>query len=61
MAQSTIYSRVLGTGSTVVIRQQNVGPGNQVGDGEFKPNDTGRTVEEAAEEQAELEEEKPVD
>ena len=48
-------------GGTVVIRQQNAGPGNQVGDGEFKPGDTGRTVEEAAEEQAELEEEEPVD
>jgi hypothetical protein len=48
-------------GGTVVISQQNAGPGNQVGDGEFKPDDTGRTVEEAAEEQAALEEEQPVD
>jgi hypothetical protein len=48
-------------GGTVVISQQNVGPGNQVGDGEFKPGDTGRTVEEAAEQQAALEEEQPIE
>ena len=47
-------------GETVVIHQQNAGPGNQVGGGEFK-NSTGRTVEEAAAEQSDLELEAPSD
>jgi hypothetical protein len=40
-------------GGEVVIEQQNAGPGNQVGGGEFK-NDRGRTVDEAAAEQEAL-------
>jgi hypothetical protein len=43
-------------GETVVICQQNVGPGNQVGGGEFKNVAEGRTPEEAARDQAELDE-----
>ena len=46
-------------GEQVVISQQNVGPRNQLGGGEFK-NAVGRTVDEAAEEQDELEAEAPV-
>jgi hypothetical protein len=48
-------------GSTVVIAQQNAGPGNQVGDGEFKRGETGRTVKQAAEEQAELGQDAPIE
>jgi hypothetical protein len=47
-------------GETVVIEQQNAGPGNQVGGGEFKNVDE-KSVEEAAAEQAELEAEAPID
>jgi hypothetical protein len=41
-------------GNPVVIAQQNAGPGNQVGDGEFKPPEPPKDPGEAAEEQAEL-------
>lgn len=47
-------------GEMVVIHQQNSGPGNQVGGGEYK-NSSGRTVDEAAAEQSELEDEAPTD
>jgi hypothetical protein len=47
-------------GGTVVIEQQNMGGAQQVGGGEFK-NQTGRTVDEAAVEQADLEREAPID
>ena len=47
-------------GGTVVIEQQNVGPANQVGGGEFK-NTRGRTPGEAAEEQAALERDAPIE
>jgi hypothetical protein len=47
-------------GDEVVICQQNVGPGNQVGGGEFKNVRRGKTPEEAAAEQERLEEEAPV-
>jgi hypothetical protein len=43
-------------GRQVVIVQQNTGPGNQVGGGEFK-NTRGRSVEDAAAQQEELDEE----
>jgi len=46
-------------GRTVVIQQQNVGPDNQVGGGEFK-NEEGRSVEDAALDQLELESDDPV-
>lgn len=46
-------------GGTVVVEQQNMGGAQQVGGGEYK-NQTGRTVEEAAAEQAELEREAPI-
>ncbi|MEY2554200.1 MAG: hypothetical protein QOC57_2060 [Ilumatobacteraceae bacterium] len=46
-------------GRQVTIQQQNVGPGNQVGGGEFKNVAHGRSVDEAAEEQGELESEAP--
>ena len=46
-------------GGTVVITQQNVGPANQVGGGEFK-NSTGRSVFEAAADQAGLEHDAPI-
>ena len=46
-------------GGTVVIEQQNMGGSQQVGGGEYK-NQLGRTVEEAAAEQAELEREAPI-
>ena len=48
-------------GGTVVIEQQNVGSDNQVGGGEFKNTDRQKSSGEAAEEQAELEAEAPVD
>ena len=41
-------------GGTVVIRQQNAGPGNQVGGGEFKNPDRGKSPEEAEADQEEL-------
>jgi hypothetical protein len=47
-------------GGTVVIEQQNVGGSEQVGGGEYKNVRGGKTVEEAAEEQAELEREAPI-
>ena len=47
-------------GDTVVIEQQNMGGVQQVGGGEFK-NKLGRTVEQAAAEQDELEREAPID
>jgi hypothetical protein len=43
----------------VVIEQQNMGGVRQVGGGEYK-NSAGRTVEEAAADQAELEREAPI-
>lgn len=46
-------------GGTVVIEQQNMGGVRQVGGGEYK-NSAGRTVEEAAADQAELEREAPI-
>ena len=46
-------------GGTVVITQQNLGPANQVGGGEFK-NSTGRSVDEAAADQAGLEHDAPL-
>ena len=48
-------------GGEVVICQQNVGPGNQVGAGEYKRGDVGRTPDEARDEQEQLEEEAPID
>jgi hypothetical protein len=51
-------------GDEVVISQQNVGPGNMVGAGEFKrPGESSvdKDPATAAEEQAELEEESPVE
>jgi hypothetical protein len=48
-------------GGTVVIEQQNMGGAQQVGGGEYKNVSSGRTVEEAAAEQARLEREAPVD
>jgi hypothetical protein len=41
-------------GNPVVIAQQNAGPGNQVGDGEFKKPHAPKDPGEAAEEQANL-------
>lgn len=46
-------------GEPVVICQENAGPGNQVGGGEFKNVDRGRGVDEAAREQEELEKRSP--
>jgi hypothetical protein len=46
-------------GGTVVIEQQNMGGSQQVGGGEFK-NQVGRSIDEAAAEQAELESEAPI-
>jgi uncharacterized protein (TIGR02246 family) len=46
-------------GGEVVIRQQNVGPGNQVGGGEFKNVERGKTPDEAADEQQALAEAAP--
>ena len=50
-------------GSEVVIQQQNVGPDNQVGGGEFKQSDETalhRDPEDAAEEQERLEARAPI-
>jgi hypothetical protein len=47
-------------GGTVVIEQQNVGPDNQVGGGEFKDAKLGKTPDEAAAEQDRLESEAPI-
>jgi hypothetical protein len=47
-------------GGTVVIEQQNVGPANQVGGGEFK-NLEGRSVDAAARDQDQLEHDAPID
>jgi hypothetical protein len=41
-------------GNPVVIAQQNVGPGNQVGEGEFKEPQAPKDPGEAAEEQSRL-------
>jgi uncharacterized protein (TIGR02246 family) len=46
-------------GEDVVIRQQNVGPGSQVGGGEFKNVERGKSADEAAAEQRTLAEEAP--
>jgi hypothetical protein len=48
-------------GGTAVIKQQNVGPDNQVGGGEFKNTDDKKTPGEAADEQEALDEEAPID
>jgi hypothetical protein len=48
-------------GEPVVICQQNAGPGNQVGAGEFKRGAVGRTAEQAPEEQDQLEADAPID
>ena len=51
-------------GGEVVIQQQNVGPGNQVGAGEFKRSDETalhRDPDDAADEQERLEEQTPID
>ena len=51
-------------GGTVVIEQQNAGPGQQVGAGEFKETDVvshRKSPEQAAAEQAELEDDAPID
>jgi hypothetical protein len=51
-------------GGEVVIQQQNVGPGNQVGAGEFKRSDETalhRDPEDAADEQQRLEDRAPID
>ena len=51
-------------GDEVVIQQQNVGPGNQVGAGEFKQSDETalhRDPEDAADEQDRLDSRAPVD
>lgn len=48
-------------GGTVVIEQQNVGPDNQVGGGEFKNADEQKSSGEAASEQDQLESEAPID
>ena len=47
-------------GEQVVICQQNTGPGNQIGGGEFKNTSRGKRAEEAALEQLELEREAPI-
>jgi hypothetical protein len=41
-------------GNPVVIAQQNAGPGNQVGDGEFKARHAPKDPGEAADEQGDL-------
>jgi hypothetical protein len=46
-------------GREVVICQQNAGPGNQVGGGEFKAGSDRKSPDEAAAEQDSLEEEAP--
>jgi hypothetical protein len=43
------------SGEEVVVCQQNTGPGSQVGGGEFKNVDRGKTPDEVAEEQDDLE------
>ena len=48
-------------GRTVVIQQQNAGPGNQVGGGEFKNTDGPPSVDEAALRQLELEQSAPIE
>ena len=51
-------------GDTVVIQQQNVGPGNQVGAGEFKRSEetaVQRDPAQAAHEQEQLEAQAPID
>ena len=51
-------------GGDVVIQQQNVGPGNQVGAGEFKRSDETalhRDPDDAADEQQRLEDRAPID
>lgn len=47
-------------GGQVVITQQNMGPDNQVGGGEFKDQEGSPTPDDAAEEQARLEERAPI-
>ena len=47
------------SGEEVVVCQQNTGPGSQVGAGEFKNVDRGKTPDEAAEEQDDLERDAP--
>jgi uncharacterized protein (TIGR02246 family) len=48
-------------GDEVVVTQQNVGPGNQVGGGEFKNVERGKTPDEAAAEQHDLATEAPTE
>jgi hypothetical protein len=48
-------------GGQVVIEQQNVGPANQVGGGEFKRGSYHKTPEQAADEQAALERDAPIE
>ena len=48
-------------GGTVVLEQQNVGGTEQVGEGEYKNVAGGRSIEEAAAEQEQLEREAPID
>jgi hypothetical protein len=48
-------------GGQVVIEQQNVGPANQVGGGEFKRGSYHKSPEQAAAEQARLERDAPID
>jgi hypothetical protein len=48
-------------GGTVVIEQQNMGDRNQVGGGEFKNVGEGKSVDQAAQEQAELEAEESIE
>jgi uncharacterized protein (TIGR02246 family) len=48
-------------GDEVVVRQQNVGPGSQVGGGEFKNVERGKTPDEVAAEQRALAREAPTD
>jgi len=47
-------------GGTVVIEQQNAGPGNQVGGGEFKNVSEQKSVDDAASEQDELQADAPI-
>jgi len=48
-------------GDEVVICQQNAGPGNQVGGGEFKQGTLAKSPEQAAKEQDRLESEAPTE
>lgn len=48
-------------GRPVVIQQENAGPGEQAGGGEFKNVDHAPTPDEVAQRQAELEAEAPTD